>query len=305
MAIRKDFVQGLALLLALISLGCEVTVRPERGPLELVPADAHLIVTLEWLTLQRYPELRRDLPMEDLENQLKVLGLRPDEVQQVVIFAGEDEEAEGETLIVVGPRQGPASRSRKERYGRYNLVYVEPAEQWGVRLRSGPWVFGSLQAVQKVIDVERNPEWSLARRRPFDGVLRRLALGRRPVTVFWRIPESRRDVAQTLWELGSAFLEPLLGPLAGWTEGIGIARGFGLSIVPGQGRWMIELIVLAPDEKSAAKIAGAVGLLKGLGALIPQQEIRESDRPYVEAFRSLTVHRDGAVLTLSWPLPAE
>lgn len=305
MAPKEGFVRGMTFLLVLVPLGCEVTVRPERGPLELVPADAHLIVTLEWPTLRRYPELRRGLSIEDLENQWKVLGLRTNEVQQVVIFAGEDEEAEGEAFIITGPLRGPVRRGRSERYGRYNLIYVEPADRWGVHLRSGPWVFGSLQAVQNVIDVERNPEWGLARRHPFDGVLRQLALGRRPVAVFWRIPESQRDVTQALWGLGAAFLKPLLGPLAYWVEDIDIAQGFGLSVVPGQGRWMMELLVLASDEESAGQIAGTLGLLRGLGALIPEQAVTESERPYVEALRSLTVRRDGALLTLTWPFPVE
>lgn len=299
-------VYGLAL------CSCETPPTQRLSATDLVPSSSLIVASLKWPTLSADASLRQIVNGDALAKVFGTLGIGEGQVSQVVVFSdGRDDAAASNGVMLVGSFDSRAVLESLEKRGWTQVsypdrvLYVNPTDQTRVAsIGSGALVAGSGLGVTGVIDAARQPESRLKSGPPFDRLFKHFEGTPAPISMIMTFPQTVQDMGDAAIEMSSVALRLAgVGPLARIFERIGFARGLGCTISRNGSAFPLELMAVMQDERSASFVSGALNLLKGFSALVPQDNLSPSDREAFQTFNSMTITRDGEVLLIRTIMP--
>lgn len=272
-------------------------------PIDLVPADAIVVLELHWQAVRSNPSLRSIAQWPADVASFRELGFSEESFQTVVMFSRLfSTEASTDGAIVFAPGMGrqiaPAATAHawpsESLPG--GLVYRQPGTTIVVSsVGDDVAVIGSLDSVQRVLQAYQDPRAAFVARQELADVLPALRSAH-PITLTAVWPRDVGDATKVTVE-ASAWLLRIGGweAVAALVEKLGIGRGYVVRLIPETGGVRVDVDGIMQDESSASTVATGLSLLKTVGSLMQPETSHGQSAPDL---KTMTVERRGSVVSI-------
>jgi len=295
------------LLLAMLLWGCTGARRP-LDSIELVPATSRIVLALELTALRGDECLCAIMNPREIEDTLRRLGVNPDDVLTVTVFADDNSAGQPSAGYIFSGTFSAPGVIKTLRNGGWThksyrgLRYVASPSGSECALPTGRHVLvlTTPLGVQDLERAMRDPDERLVNKQPYSRIVERFQRGACPVFAVISFPEVVSDVGTATLRLSSMAMDFAgLGSIGTLLTDIGAARGTGYSIVRRGQFFDVELAGVMQNEEAAGLIAGGFGMLKGLGTLAAAMGGSQSDPAAMEQVNRISASRDGEVVYIA------
>jgi hypothetical protein len=300
---RLIFCVCLCLMMLALSLR-QAPARSRLSAVSLVPPSGVAVIKVNWAMVRQDDRLRMIVKGNDFEKALGELSIESGEVSEWVVFSGLNNSQSGTLAMILTGSYQPQrvvsqvkSQGWAEQIYKAHKVYINPADKvWMAPLRGGMLVAGSQAGVERVIDVEMNPQTGLASKPPFNSLLARFTNSRHPISFALGLPPAYQQATEVALKIVGALISfPGSGPLGMLMGKIGFPRMMGFSINRNGPVFPVELLAMMKDETSATLISGTINLVQGINLNMLSDRMSQADK---DAIKNISVTRNGALLSI-------
>ena len=310
---KRCLVAALTLCLAAPLLaGCGGS-RGRRPLVELIPADALVILSVNWQAVRDDRYLLSLVKGAEFKRILDEVGVNEQTVTRLAVF-GDGTAGPGAStgMLLNGSFNAravtDAARGRgwtRESYDGHE-VYVTQSD--GTRLaalNSGTLACGTKRGVAGIFHAESDTAESFASTATYKRLSKLFKAGGAPISMILAFPQHLQDAADAALKVASLMMDFTgVSPLGQLMGKIGYARALGCTIGREGESFPFELVAIMNDEESATFVSGGLTLLKDIGALAGQSLARSPEEAEaLRNFQNMSVSRKGEVLTVGLVMP--
>ena len=279
----------------------------ESSLMRLVPVESCAIMTLDWTSLRRDPDLRRLINGGEFEVLLKRIGIDSDSVDSVAVFSSLDSRTTSGLLLRGSFNRKQVIADLKQSGWKENLlenhtVYFNGTDCIAALGRNTLFA-GTRGGALAVFRAQESVRESIVASPAFKKINDGTSVNSKPVRAFLLIPQGTLDMADAALTAGSVALSLFqLGGIGQLLKAVNVARGFGLSLDHGtHDEYPAELSVLMRDEEAAVFVNGSLNAMKTISELAATGK---RDLEELRALQKMKVDRRGEVLRLNMEIPA-
>ena len=275
---------------------------------ELIPADALVVLSLNWQTVRGDEDLLKLVKGSELKKIFGQLNVSEDAVNDLAVFGdGAGDAKGGAGLLLSGSFDASdVTDSLKERGWREqdyegHEIYLSPTDNTRLAaLGSDALVVGTEKGVEGAVCAESDIDTAFVSTDAYKRLSKLLDTAQHPVSMMIAFPQQFQDAADTALQVSSVVMDFAgVGALGQLMSKIGYSRAIGCTIGREGDMFPIELVAVMKDEDAATLVSGGLTLLKGLGALAGGHAARSPEEAEaMQNFQNMSVSREKDVLSI-------
>jgi hypothetical protein len=299
-------------LTALTTSNVEAFAQSRPMVVSFIPANSVVVMKVNWAQTRRDDHLKRIVRGDEFERIMRQCGIDSEQIAEWAVFGDiNPTSAAGLGIILSGSfnsrtvadhlqAQGWSAQS----FGTHQ-VYLNPVDNtYAAPLRPGLLVVGTRAGIEKVFNVEANPQTSITAKQPFSTLLADFARNPKPITFMLGIPQQYQAAADVAYKVATKLIDLSgLSPLGTILDKIGLARALGFSISRSGSVYPVELVGMMRDATTTQFISGALNLMKSLPMMASNGNMSQQDRDAVVAIQSMRISSSGTLLSISFNMP--
>jgi hypothetical protein len=290
----------------------EASAQRRAVAVSFAPTESVAVIKVNWARTRQDDQLRRIVRGDEFKQIVRRFGIDSEQVSEWVVFSDiNPTSSAGLGMILSGSfsSRGIADRLKAQGWSEQTFgthqVYLNPADKtYAASLRPGLLVVGTRAGVEKVINVEANPQMGITTKQPFSTLLANFARNPKPITFMLGIPQQYQATADVAYKVAAKLIDLSgLSPLGTILDKIGLARALGFSISRNGSVYPVELVGMMKDVMTTQFISGALNLMKSLPMMASPRNMSQQDRDSVAAIQSMRISSSGTLLSIRFDMP--